>query len=207
MKLSEYLSYFKGAETEELLREEFGKLARHFLYGGFIKVGEDYEIYPYTVEFYFHSEEGSPYKIYDPIVYHRNNRKDSFLKTVPYFPIMTLHAHVSGFDITFENEVLKYRASALIRAYSIYDASAKQFLRTRNGKCVDNRSTFLYDYLNGFPLDESNHIKWVDKEWSTTQTIKSQKRKNVFLYDENEQKTKTPDERQWSFTREEEVIR
>ena len=42
------------------------------------------------------------------------------LPNPPYFPIMSLHAHMSGFDITFESEEGKYRASALIRKYSVY---------------------------------------------------------------------------------------
>lgn len=58
-----------------------------------------------TVEFYFHSEK--PNGIHDPIVYHRNIRdlEGNLMEKVPYFPIMSLHAHSSGYDITFESKV------------------------------------------------------------------------------------------------------
>lgn len=62
----------------------------------------------------------------DPIVYHRNNKYVE--GDVPYFNPLSLHAHTSGFDITFENEKEKYRASALIRAYEVYDTEKKCFL-------------------------------------------------------------------------------
>ena len=41
---------------------------------------------------------------------------------------MALHAHNSGIDITFENEKMKYRASALIREYEVFDIKSHNFL-------------------------------------------------------------------------------
>lgn len=154
----------------EKLEEKFNELARVFLYGGYIKVRNDYEVYIRTVEFYFHSEKDG---IHDPIVYHRNNR---YIEgEVPYFPTMFLHAHASGFDITFEKEG-KYRASALIRSYEVKEAKnkdAKYLIWNKEKEMFvksekygyNTQSTYLYTLLNGFPIcvvDKDNMITWVD---------------------------------------------
>jgi hypothetical protein len=101
-------------ETE--LQSIFKELAPAFLYGGYIQVHDEYRVFIRIVEFYFHSEKENG--IHDPIVYHRNGKD---LEKVPYFPLMTLNAHASGFDITFESETKEYRASALIRSYEVID--------------------------------------------------------------------------------------
>ena len=88
MKLESILSQFEDPSDEKKLQEEFKALAPAFLYGGYIQVRKDFHIYIRTVEFYFHSEKNDG--IHDPIVYHRNGR---ILESVPYFPLMTLHAH------------------------------------------------------------------------------------------------------------------
>ena len=121
MNLIEKLKEFEKSinkihSEEELQRIFYNELAPTFLYGGNIKVREDFRVYIKTVEFYFHSEK--PDGIHDPIVYHRNGRN---FEEAPYFPLMTLHAHTSGFDISFESERGKYRASALIRSYEVKD--------------------------------------------------------------------------------------
>ena len=99
MRLESILSQFKETSDEKELQNSFRALAPAFLYGGYIQVREDYQIYIRTVEFYYHSEKKDG--VHDPIVYHRNGR---IMESVPYFPLMTLHAHNSGFDITFESE-------------------------------------------------------------------------------------------------------
>lgn len=156
----------------EKLEDKFNELARVFLYGGYIKVRDDYRIYIRTVEFYFHSEKDGV-GIKDPIVYHRNNRNID--GKIPYFPKMFLHAHPSGFDITFEKDD-EYRASALIRAYEvwdihkkchlIYDKSIQKFrIRKENESKLNTQSTYLYTLLNGFSIREDhkdNEIMWVD---------------------------------------------
>ena len=116
MRLESILSQFKEASDEKELQKSFRALATAFLYGGYIQVHKDYQIYIRTVEFYYHSEKNDG--VHDPIVYHRNGR---IMESVPYFPLMTLHAHNSGFDITFESETEKYRASALVRFYEVKD--------------------------------------------------------------------------------------
>ncbi len=183
------------------LEEKFEDIAKSLLYDGYLKVRNDYRVYLKTVEFYMHAEEGSPFKVSDPIVYHRNGKFPG--REVPYFPLMSRHAHMSGFDITFENEELLYRASALIRAYAIYDVKAGEFIKLKNNSIYDNRSTFLYDYLNGFSCGEHNEIVWVDQESTVDHELNPPApRRNVFEF--NGEK-KTRDERLWSFTRRNEV--
>ena len=203
------------------LMNKFEDIAMTILYDGYIQVRNDYRIYIKTVEFYIHPEEDSPIRNTidpDPIVYHRDYRKGMFpCRKLPYFPLMTLHAHVSGLDITFENENLKYRASALIRAYAIYDMSTKSFIETKKkykeGEApYDDRSTYLYDFINGFSLIEGNkdNIMWIDKATDVPHNLKSSQRENVYRYkyeykrdreEEIKEKLEEKDNRQWSFTR------
>lgn len=165
MNLKDALSQFKGASDEDELQKMFRELAPAFLYGGYIQVRDDYEVYIRTVEFYFHSEKVDG--VHDPIVYHRNGRD---LDTVPYFPLMTLHAHASGFDIAFESEAGEYRASALIRAYEvktldrrflIWDKEKEKFVKSSDYG-FNTQSTYLYALLNGFALGNSNDVRWMD---------------------------------------------
>ena len=104
--LKECLYAFCGAGNGSIdakmfiLKTEFFHLAQKMLYGGFLQVGDDYEIYIRTVEFYYHEEEESENQIKDPIVYHRNGRFPG--RDLPPFSMMCLHAHWSGYDITFQ---------------------------------------------------------------------------------------------------------
>ena len=202
-------------KSEKDLNEAFLDLAKSFLYGGYISVTynnkERYQIYLRTVEFYCHSEkENAPEYLKDPIVYHRNGRYVD--GEVPYFPLMAFHAHASGYDITFESEKLKLRSSALIRAYEVYDVKTKKFLTYNTSgkkfevcktekKRVNYQSTYLYDFLNGFIGDS---VKWKDDIRTKTQDFKITPRKNVFQY-KGEEKTAQKDNRQWRFTRQEEI--
>jgi hypothetical protein len=94
-------AYIKGEINESTISSRFKDIARSIIYGGYIDVYGEFKIYAKTIEFYFHEEEGS---IKDPIVYHRNGKYGALLPFPPYFPMMSLHAHMSGFDITFESE-------------------------------------------------------------------------------------------------------
>ncbi len=213
-KLENQLKNFNPSSEEEL-SSLFKNLAKSFLYGGYVAVrdgkgNERYRIYLRTVEFYCHYEGDKLDLPKDPIVYHRNGR---YIEgDIPYFPLMAFHAHASGIDITFENAELHLRSSALIRAYEIYDVQRKKFLVYDRGEkvfvdCPENKkrvnpqSTYLYSFLNGF-IGES--VKWVDKSWSDTKTCIPGIRKNVFLYN-GEKKTSAKDNREWSFTRTEEI--
>lgn len=216
--LKDRLENFKPSNDETELTEKFKELAPKFLYGGYFQVGQRFRVYIHTVEFYFHAEEGSEFSaIKDPIVYHRNNK--SIDGDIPYFPLMALHAHDSGYDITFENEDKKYRASALIRAYEIYDndkncflvydtnPEVQKFVAQKESKQYNNQVTYLKKILNGF---ESDNIKWMSEETHFDKDSMIQKyRKNVYestsniSYNPKEDANgkKVQDERPWSFTR------
>ncbi len=211
MDLKTELSQFIGAESESDLFGKFKRLADNFLYGGYIQVRNEYRIYIQTVEFYFHSEKEDGIK--DPIVYHRNGRE---LDEVPYFPLMTLHAHISGFDITFENPTLQYRASALIRAYEIKSKDGK-YLYWNNSKQAfeksetykrNTQSTYLYSFLNGFALTDKaetpeQQITWIDSPREKHIDFQPEKRRippkaiKKWGYKNNE--------REWSFSRKDKV--
>lgn len=213
MSLFESLSNFKRPSSETELTASFKELALHFIYGGYINVNNRYRVYIRTVEFYFHDEEDRPDAIKDPIVYHRNRPEEGI--SLPYFPLMTLNAHNSGFDITFENADEKYRASALIREYSIYDIEEHCFLSWQKKDRIvfrDDRSTFLYDYLNGFALDGTSTIVWVDDAHTPCKDLLPGKRRGVCKYEVTgdsqhpyKKKEKEKDERLWSFKLDEEI--
>ena len=220
-KINEFTDKTESQQQQLLqkLQMEFIKLAPAFLCGGYIKVRDDYRIYIRTVEFYFHSENENG--IHDPIVYHRNNRYIVGNVPVPYFPMMSFHAHASGFDITFESEDEHYRASALIRAYEIwdirqksylvYDKTIKKFRKSKDNESIMNvQSTYLYDFLNGFGKDG---IVWEDESQYRTCKLKQTHRKGVYEStnaDNYDPKIKDghkilDKQRLWSFTREEQI--
>ena len=212
--LKEELERFKP-ESESELKERFEGLAKAFLYGGYISVSdykeERYKIFIRTVEFYCHHEGGKNDLPKDPIVYHRNGHYVE--GEVPYFPLMSFHAHASGIDITFENKNLQLRSSALIRAYEVYDVIREKFLHYDKTKTlfvscenpkdrVNKQSTYLYDFLNGFG---SNNIVWKDAIRNKSKDFKTAPRQNVHMYDEAGNKLAEKDPREWSFTRLDEI--
>ena len=216
--LNQFEEVIKTVKDDTELSTIFKKLAPNFLYGGYIQVRNEYKVFIRTVEFYFHSEE--KLGIHDPIVYHRNGKD---LKDAPYFPLMTLHSHNSGFDITIEKEG-KYRASALIRSYEVIDKDGfylkwdkiktdgrnkYMFVRKLDYQ-YNTQSTYLKAVLNGFPLGNDNGIKWIDSPRESKE-IPGKPRQNVFQseseweYNPIEKPTKIRCERKWSFTRDEQV--
>ena len=209
-KLREFEKNINGVTNETELQSMFEKLAPAFLYGGYIKVRNDYKVYIRTVEFYFHSENKNG--IHDPIVYHRNGRD---LEKVPYFPFMCLHAHSSGFDIAFESESEGFRASALIRSFEIKNNKGKYLVWDKNLSMFtdsekyekNTQSTYLYILLNGFALGNHNDITWEDDP-RDSRKVSSKTRQNVFQ-SKSELEYKPIKgkkcERKWSFTREEGV--
>lgn len=185
MTLFEHLSDFKRYSSEKELTAAFQKLAPHFIYGGYIKVNNAYRVYIRSVEFYYHDESDKPDAIKDPIMYHRNHTSEETEEPYeePYLPLMSIYMHSSGFDITFENEELEYRASALIREYSIYDVEQKKFIRlTSKGSFRDERVSYLMYYLNGFPLNGKPGIVWVDEEHFPQFNLLQNARKGVYNY-------------------------
>ena len=219
MKLSNELKNFHRSDVLNELEKQFKELSKSFLYGGHIEVGDEFKIFIRTVEFYYHSETFDG--IHDPIVYHRNGRD---VEHCPYFPIMSLHAHSSGFDITFENEKEQYRASALIRAYEVKTKDGKylKWKKISNGEWMftehddyqyNSQSTYLYALINGFSIGEENHVRWRD-ELREAGTPIIGTRQNVYLSvsdfdykpfvkDDKDKDVKC--DRKWSFTRQETV--
>ena len=217
--LGNELKRFKP-DSEAELDIRFMRLAEVFLYGGYISVSdykeERYRIFIRTVEFYCHYEGDKKDLPKDPIVYHRNGHYVE--GEVPYFPLMSFHAHSSGYDITFENQDLQLRSSALIRAYEVYDIKQKKWLfydtKDRVFKLTDitrvnKQSTYLYNFINGFG---GNNIEWVDTPIPAQHhDLKSAPRQNVYKYDMHENKIADAngkyikDDRKWSFTRLDEI--
>lgn len=220
--------YEQEGKSDDSLTKAFSELAPYFISGGYIKVREDYRVYPTTVEFYFHSEKEDGIK--DPIVYHRDNNKVQ--GKIPFFPVMTLHAHDSGYDITFENPKEEYRASVLIRAYQIYDVHNRcwlnwtedeqvpkddplryKFISSHEGN-INTQSTYLKYILNSFVIGGYNNIDWVDATTllDTDKLKEPTKRQNVYSYEPNkpnqrwddreDKRYEIPRQRKWSFSRE-----
>lgn len=197
----------QGKSKEQNLLESFERIAKEMLYGGYIRVRNEYAIFISKVEFYYHEEkEVQGMRLTDDIVYHRDGR---FLeRRVPYFPMMTLHSHWSGFDITFEKESGHYRASALIRQYAVLDLNKKKFIVfNTSGKklgelkrneeyppvgeivfsdvpVIDKRSTFLQYFLNGFSMDGTySSIEWRELDDIDFPDVKKEPRQNAEEHD------------------------
>ncbi|MCQ2274092.1 MAG: hypothetical protein MJZ86_04780 [Bacteroidales bacterium] len=215
MKLIESLRTFEGANNEADLQVVFTNLSQNFLYGGYLSVkdttgNEHFRVYIKTVEFYYHSER--PDGVKDYIVYHRNGNG---LEHLPYLPLMSINAHSSGFDITFENEVEQYRASALIREYEVKkggkylkweknEKHGKYMFVEKDEYCFNNQVLSLYFILSGFGICGDNNVTWIDDERNMTKQIESHSRNNVPKFDSNGKKTHCQDDRKWGFTRKDE---
>ena len=206
-------------ESQIKLEESFEKLARYLLYGGYFYCSKQYNLYITSVEFYYHEEDG---EIKDPIVYHRNKKKwnkktqEVVRETKPYFEIGTLNLHMSGIDITFEKKD-KYRASALIRAFKIYNKIEKVWLDE------DDRSTYVYEYLfDGLNVDKSlTQLNWIEDKQPMPESLLFDARKNVLqfldseaeaqkegldveklkVYDYEYYRTAKPCERKWRYSK------
>ncbi len=201
------LKEYKGSTKEELLEvlsnKLFPDLAKSFLYGGYLKI-EYVRIYLTTVEFYFHCEKGSDLKIEDPIVYHQNRKAPTGIKELPYFPLMTLHAHMSGYDITFENEAMQYRASVLVREFAIYNEKLGKFLFLKRGSIFNGCVTELKPTLARYKLElQDGKDYWHDEDDEAAVRIDPIKRKGVYKYGDDDVKLspKVMDERCWGFRR------
>ena len=214
-KLKEFEKNISNISNEKDLQKSFKNLASSFLYGGYIQVRQDFKVYIRTVEFYFHSEK--PDGIHDPIVYHRNIRdyNGNIISEIPFFPIMSLHSHDSGYDITFESETEQYRASVLIRSYELKDKEGQYLEWDKKSMFIkhptykfNTQSLYLRKLLNGFSLGNNNDIKWVDFSTKQLKDIKVKSRQNVFQSESDfvyKKKIGEKSNREWSFTREEQI--
>lgn len=174
MSLKEILSSFNGgASSEEIINEEFARMAKQLLYGGHFRVLNSKNIYLEEIEFYYHEECGC---IKDPIMYHTNDHEG---KQVAYYKLGRFNMHTSGVDVTFENEEKQYRASFLIRAYRV------------DNNPIETRSTYIYDDMfgMGIPFDEPIEIEWVEDKMDDNVkalSLKGTWRKNVPEYKRDE---------------------
>ena len=190
----------KTLNTDEGRKEYSDVIAKCFIpcakkiLAGYFKVTNDVggkilvrKIQPTVLELYYHEEVEGGFK--DPIMYHTDYRKRTEMKAkgetyfsltglteLPYYPIGSLNPHTSGIDVTFENAREKYRASFLIRKYSVTYENGKT-------RTVDN-STEIYDdlLLNGISLENADWIEWVDDDIEGKE-IKRDWRRNVPDYE------------------------
>ena len=202
---------FKASNDIDQLTVEFREIAEYILLRGHLSVdfgiGKGYDIYLRDVEFFFHDEKdlssNGKRPIKDYVVYHRNNHKNfnpskKEKRICKYLPVGSFYGHFSGIDLTFENEQKQYRASILIRNFTVID---KEY---RKEPIYENRPTYLYEY---FIPNLERCISWVEDDdiQDASNKIKSLPRKNVFLYlsDDkfNPTKSKQPDKRMWQFKR------
>jgi hypothetical protein len=217
--LIECLKQFTGAPEKgdrksrtDAVREDFVVLAKKMLFGGKFVVSENgqdlFSIEIRSVEFYYHEEKDvTDYeRICDWIVYHKNTMN----KTKKAYSIGCLNSHVSGIDITFEDNTIpddpRYRASALIRSYYVI----------KNGKKseAEEHPTKIYDeILMQAPLIGYS-IRWEDNKNKTDFTndkLYTGRRVNVFQYDppyeSKNKKKEILDDREWAFSKEEVIIK
>ena len=191
-KLNQILEEFQKGQKDlphdketriQKLAELFKPIAKYLLNEGCFEVYSDTKlirrVFPFTVEFYYHEEEGN---IKDYIVYHKG--------VDDYFKPGSINAHQSGIDITFENKDAKYRASALIRAFRVIEGDdihapfKKDYRRSTraNREDVEYRSTYIYDYLfTNIPLPIN--VQWADCVLENDSDLKQGYRVNVFEYD------------------------
>ena len=150
------LSSFHGVEgEEEKLIPQFKEIARYLLSGGYFLINKKRRICLTDIEFYYHEEGSEGKKIKDPIMYHSyDHEKDTKVvkdnnNKLPFLSLCSLNTHVSGIDVTFENEEQQYRASFLIRGYK------------RDDQKEEIHSTQIYeDFFMGIPLSQNIIIEW-----------------------------------------------
>jgi agmatine/peptidylarginine deiminase len=170
---------------------EFEQIAQVALAGHFFVKGKghDIEVRPTCVEFYYHEE--AELGIKDNIVYHRNTKDSPKFA----FEFGTLHNHVSGVDITFEQgdePNTAIRASMLIREFEV------------DGK-NDDRSTMLYEALyQQSSVFSGISVHWVDGDEPVD--VISDVRKNVAQFDVNSEKKKASDYPDLSTTKDKKFV-
>lgn len=144
-------------ENEKLrnLAVQFMNVAENILLGACFEVNGVRRIYPLEIEFYYHEEGDDGLK--DPVMYHTNDHEN---KQLDYYPLGSLNCHVSGIDITFENEEKHYRASMLVRKYKVCDYDGGEWVAKEKKEC-EVRSTYIYeDMFMNIPLSDGITINW-----------------------------------------------
>ena len=181
--LHDVLCAFSGVTSthdENELARQFQDVANGIFFGGCFQINGIRRLYPIEIEFYYHEE--NPDGLKDPVMYHTSDRTKN--ENLSYYPLGSLHFHVSGMDVTFENEEKKYRASFLIREYQVADLVDGIWIpRKETNK---NRPTYIYeDMLMGISVFSGINIQWVT-EHTTTGGYKTESRVNVAAYKKDE---------------------
>ncbi|MGN1157014.1 MAG: hypothetical protein ACI4TK_12625, partial [Agathobacter sp.] len=133
-------------------------------------------IYPLEIEFYYHEEGEDGLK--DPVMYHTDDHEG---KQLEYYPLGSLNCHLSGIDVTFENEEKQYRASFLIRKYRVCEYESGEWVEKKE---CEERPTYIYeDMFMNIPLFDGINVKWISSETLNTVTdIHCKPRINVAEY-------------------------
>lgn len=179
-------------------------LAHYLFFGGYLQIQSSHDderitkrLYLSKVEFYLHECADSGI-IKDFGMYHipelaKNREKGTenykFYSTP--FPLGALHSHGSGIDITFDDEKDQFRASALIRGYTVDEK-------------YDEHSTFVYDQLlmGASILGEGLSIKWVEHVARPIRRIGNGSRARLNekeIVDFQQKDTGRKDTRKWQF--------
>ena len=162
--LNSVLDSFQGVteikdEKEKLsnLSSQFEAIAKDVLLGGCFEINGVRRIYPLEIEFYYHEEGENGLK--DPVMYHTADHEG---KMLDYYPLGSLNCHISGMDVTFENQEKQYRASFLIRKYRVCEYESGEWVENKE---FEKRSTYIYeDMFMNIPLSDGINVKWVNVE-------------------------------------------
>lgn len=189
--LHKALSDFKGvtdikdeSTKIEALEKQFTVIAKAVFFGGYFLVNGKRKISPIDIEFYYHEEYENGLK--DPAMYHTSDHEQKE-KPLKYYPLGLLNFHISGLDVTFENENDKYRASFLIRAYSTDKLSEETWVPQKR---EEKRSTYIYeDMLMGESVFSGIKIEWITdiKEVPSDWKPKMTSRINIASYEKDKQ--------------------
>lgn len=178
------LESFRGVtqltgESKKLaeLASQFAAIAKEVILGGCFEINGVRRIYPLAIEFYYHEEGEEGLK--DPVMYHTNDHEGG--KELAYYPLGSLNCHVSGIDVTFENEAKAYRASFLIRKYGMWNYEGGEWVEK---KACEARSTYLYeDMFMHISLLDGITVKWIPAEpGNVSKEIAVKQRINVAAY-------------------------
>lgn len=181
--LRSVLEAFQGVteikdEKEKLsnLSSQFEAIAKDVLLGGCFEINGVRRIYPLEIEFYYHEEGENGLK--DPVMYHTADHEG---KMLDYYPLGSLNCHISGMDVTFENQEKQYRASFLIRKYRVCEYESGEWVEKKE---CEKRSTYIYeDMFMNIPLFDGITVKWISGETvNPTKEIVRKQRINVAEY-------------------------
>lgn len=190
-KRSDYLQTHTWATMPEndranAVSEWAEPVAKKIINDGYFQIGNHYCIRVDILELYYNEEDENGLK--DPIMYHTNDRiprhvKNSGIHNLPYFDVGSFNLHISGIDITFENSTEHYRASFLIRGFSVFNINGNEVVfLNENNRC----STKIFDFFfpDGTSAKALQDIHWKSYDWKS-EFLKPTGRQNVFQYEKD----------------------